>query len=181
MSIDDPAPLLTRNGTLALPDERPSYVLGQNVYAIVVTGADTAGVYAILDGYFPPNGESLPHCHAHEEMFFVIDGELDVFYNEARVVLGPFAGINISSWTPHMVKNLGKAPVRVLITASPAGLENHLLEIGKQVATRTSLPPTLSEMERENLIRLMLETSRRYNNRLLPEDMFDHLMADPTS
>ena len=181
MSTDDPAPSLTRNVALSLPDKRSSYALGQNVYAIVVTGADTAGMYAILDGFLPPNGGSLPHCHAHEEMFFVIDGELEVFYNESRVALGPFAGINIASWTPHMVKNLSESPVRVLITASPSGLEKHLLEIGKQVATRTSLLPTLSETERDNLIRLMLKTSRRYNNRLLPEDMFDYLMADPTS
>ena len=179
MSLDDPAPSLARNAIVSLPDGRSSYALGQNIYTLVVTGADTAGAYAIVDGFLPPDGGSPPHCHGHEEMFFVIDGELDVFYNEARMTLGPFAGINIPSWTPHMIRNLNVAPVRVLITVSPSGLDEYLREVGQHVGTRISSPPTLSEIERDNLSRLMLETSRRYNSRLLPDDMFDHLLTGP--
>ena len=180
-SSDDLTPSLARNAAISLLDGRPSYAVGHAIYTFVLTGADTAGAYASFDVFVPPGGRQPPQCHGYEKMLFVIKGELEVFFGQSRATLGPQAGINIPSWMPHMLRNVSKRPVRVLVTVSPAGLEGLFREIGQRVAARTSSPPTLSKDERERLDKLILASFRRHHARLLPEDMFDDLLNNSTS
>ena len=73
---DDP----NRRLTYARPDSDDSLehlgVVG-DTYTILVSGADTAGRYTLIDMHVPPGGGPPPHRHDFEEMFSILDGEIE--------------------------------------------------------------------------------------------------------
>lgn len=83
---DDP----TRALTFARPDTDKSLVhvaVVGDTYTIVVTGKDTGGQYTLIDMYVPPGGGPPPHRHDFEEMFTMLDGEVEfTFRGETMVV-----------------------------------------------------------------------------------------------
>ena len=175
----NPIPSPTHKPTLSLPADQPSYIVGKDNYTFVVTGADTNGRFAFFDGMIPPGGGPPPHCHGYEEMLFVVEGELTVFYEQSRTLLTKNTVLHIPGWAPHMLKNFSSAPVRIFCTTSPPGLEDQFAEIGTRVPHRNSPPPVLSPADQDRIAKLMPGSSERHNARLLPPNMFDHLLEQP--
>src|SRR6476620_3136555 len=57
------------------------------VYTILLSGADTAGLFALIDMRVPPGGGPPPRRHDFEEMFRVLEGELEfTFRGETSTV-----------------------------------------------------------------------------------------------
>jgi mannose-6-phosphate isomerase-like protein (cupin superfamily) len=56
-------------------------------YTILLTGKDTAGRYCLIDMHIPPGGGPPPHRQDFEESFFVIAGELEVIFRDAKSVV----------------------------------------------------------------------------------------------
>jgi len=72
---------LQRNLALARPNEDqklPHIGLAGDTYTILLTGKDTAGRYCLIDMLVPPGGGPPPHRHDFEEMFTILDGEIEV-------------------------------------------------------------------------------------------------------
>ena len=109
-------------------------------------------------------------------MLFVLEGELTVFCEEQRVLLGPNDVANVPGWAPHMLKNFSPAPVRVVCAAWPPGLEDQFVEVGARVPHRNSPPPPVDPAEADRIARAMPGSSERHNARILPPDLFDHLL-----
>lgn len=176
--MPDPSiPQSTHEPFLSMPKDQPSWAVGTNTYTFIVTGENTNGAFAFFDGTFPPGGHVGAHCHGYEEMLYVLEGELTVFCEEARHVLGANTALNIPSWAPHMLRNNGGKPARIVVTTAPAELEKQFEEIGKRVLGRTSPPPPMSEQERKDYPALMETSSERHLARLLPPDTFDSLLT----
>jgi mannose-6-phosphate isomerase-like protein (cupin superfamily) len=73
---DDPA----RTLTVGLPDtdaSLPHVAIAGDTYTIVVAGKDTAGRYTLIDMLVPPGGGPPPHRHDFEEMFTLLEGEIE--------------------------------------------------------------------------------------------------------
>ncbi|MGI8747094.1 MAG: cupin domain-containing protein [Deinococcus sp.] len=74
---------LTRQLTLARPDLDGSLshlaVVG-DTYTVLVTGDETAGRYTLIDMLIPPGGGPGPHRHDFEEMFTVLEGEIELTF-----------------------------------------------------------------------------------------------------
>jgi mannose-6-phosphate isomerase-like protein (cupin superfamily) len=76
---DDPH----RHLTVARPDQDeslPHIGLVGDTYTILVTGDDTAGKYTLIDMHIPPGGGPPPHRHDFEEMFTVLEGEVELSF-----------------------------------------------------------------------------------------------------
>ena len=74
---DDPR----RSLVLARPDEDrdlPHVAMVGDTYTILLKGEDTAGLYCLIDMHIPPGGGPPPHRHDFEEMFAVLEGEIEV-------------------------------------------------------------------------------------------------------
>ena len=74
---DDPQ----RHLTVARPDEDeglPHFGLVGDTYTVLVSGDDTAGKYTLIDMHVPPGGGPPPHRHDFEEMFTVLEGEVQL-------------------------------------------------------------------------------------------------------
>jgi quercetin dioxygenase-like cupin family protein len=108
---------------------------------ILVRGSDTAGRYMLIpDGGGPP-----PHRHDFEEMFHVLEGEIEVTLrgDTSTVTAGQTA--NVPANAPHCFHNASGGTVRLLCLASPAGLDEYFAEFGDPVGSRTSPAPELDE------------------------------------
>ena len=76
-----------RKLTMANPEDpnmRHVSVAG-GTYTILVTGEQTDGRYSLIDMLVPPGGGPPPYRHDFEEMFTILDGEIELnFRGEAQ-------------------------------------------------------------------------------------------------
>jgi mannose-6-phosphate isomerase-like protein (cupin superfamily) len=179
MSAQESLPPSTRPLAVSIPANRPNYVIGSDTYSFVLTGKETAGAYAFIDMLIPPGGGPIPHAHEFEEMFYVIEGEIEVFCRDARTTAVPGTAINIPSWAPHVFKNVSPVvPARMFCVVVKAGLEEQFAEIGTRVATRTTPPPPVDPAKKEEMMKKLPAIVARYHAKILPPDTFNHLMTE---
>ena len=139
---DDPGRTLTH----ASPDSDQSLphlgVVG-DTYTILVSGQDTAGRYTLIDMHVPPGGGPPPHRHDFEEMFTVLDGEIELTFRGETAVARAGDTVNVPANAPHVFRNAAQRPARLLCLCSPAGQEEFFAAVGVRVASRTEPPPAL--------------------------------------
>ncbi len=143
-----PIPPDDRRRTLALArpnDDQTLPHIGMvgDTYTILLTGADTAGRYCLIDMRVPPGGGPAPHRHDFEEMFTVLEGEIEATVRGARSVVRAGETVNIPANAPHQFTNKADQPARLLCMCAPSGQEEFFMAVGVPVATRTTPPPPL--------------------------------------
>ncbi len=74
--------------------------LACDTYTILLTGDDTAGRYCLIDMHVPAGGPPL-HRHDFEEMFSVLDGEIEATFRGAKSTVRSGETINIPANAPH--------------------------------------------------------------------------------
>src|SRR6266849_416346 len=144
---DDPQ----RNLALARPNEDqnlPHIGLAGDTYTILLTGEDTAGRYCLIDMLVPPGGGPPPHRHDFEEMFTVLEGDIEVTFRGAKSVVRAGETVNIPANAPHEFHNKTERPARLLCLCSPAGQEEFFRAVGVPVASRAAPPPKLDAAAR---------------------------------
>jgi quercetin dioxygenase-like cupin family protein len=163
---DDPA----RTLTVALPDtdvSLPHVAIAGDTYTIVVAGNETDGRYTLIDMLIPAGGGPPPHRHDFEEMFTLLEGEIEVTFRGEVTIARAGATINIPANAPHQFRNASDSPARLLCMCSPSGQEEFFLEVGDRVAERTSPPPTLTESEQTTRREHAMALAPRYRTELL--------------
>ena len=162
---DDP----NRKLTVAVPDTptvRHIAVVG-DTYSILVSGAETAGRYCLIDMIVPDGGGPPPHRHDFEKMFTLLEGELEfAFRGETRTVRAG-STVNVPANAPHAFRNASGAAEHMLCLAAPAGLEEFFLEVGDPLESRTSPPPKLDKAQMEERIEKIRALAPRYRTELL--------------
>ena len=138
-----------------------------DTYTILLNGADTGGRYCLIDMHVPPGGGPPPHRHDFEEMFSVLDGEIEVMFRGQTEMASAGATVNIPANAAHAFRNVSELPARLLCMCTPPGLDQFFLEIGDRVATRSAPPPVLSEEERGWRAAKVVALAARYRIELL--------------
>ncbi len=128
------------------PQMRHVSVAG-DTYTILISGAETAGRYCLIDMHVPAGGGPPPHRHDFEELFTLLEGELEFTFRGKTSTVRTGSTVNIPANAPHAFRNASGAAVRMLCMATPAGLEEFFLEIGDLVDSRTAPPPKLTPEE----------------------------------
>ena len=142
---------MTSGPTLRKPGEGRTIAVVGDVYRFLATGEDTNGRYAIWEAIVPPGGGPPPHVHSREEEgFYVLEGEITFTVNGERLVATAGTFANMPVGTPHSFKNESDKPVKMLLSVTPAGLEQMFFEVGVPLAggDTTALPPTKDEIDR---------------------------------
>jgi quercetin dioxygenase-like cupin family protein len=172
---DQPTPVppddLSRDLTIARPNEDqslPHIGLVGDTYTILVTGQDTAGKYTLIDMHVPPGGGPPPHRHDFEEMFRVLDGEVQATFRGKTITVRAGETINVPANAPHSFTNASGTPSRLLCLCAPAGQDEFFTLVGQQVATRTEAPPPLSPDEQAAFIEKTVRLAPRFNTDMLP-------------
>ena len=136
-------------------------------YTILVSGADTSGRYCLVDMLVPPGGGPPPHRHDFEEMFTILEGEIELTFRGKAHKAGAGATVNIPANAPHAFKNNSEKPARLLCMCTPAGQDEFFIEVGDVVDSRTSPPPNLSKAEQVERIQRAKALSAKYRTELL--------------
>jgi quercetin dioxygenase-like cupin family protein len=164
---DDPQ----RKLAVARPDEDASLThigLVGDTYTILLSGDDTAGRYTLIDMHVPPGGGPPPHRHDFEEMFTVLEGEVELTFRGEHMVARAGETVNVPANAPHAFTNASGQPVRLLCLCSPSGQEEFFLEVGVPVATRTEPPPPLDQAAQAAFIAKSQALAPKYRTELLP-------------
>jgi mannose-6-phosphate isomerase-like protein (cupin superfamily) len=115
-------------------------------------GAGQSAVWSAFEAEVTPGFDVGAHLHHNaEELFYILDGELDLLAFEpqartagdwqawqsasgARVMRGgPGSVMFVPAGCPHAFANPGTVPARMLFLVSPPGHELYLDEIGKAI------------------------------------------------
>ncbi|MGX6608295.1 cupin domain-containing protein [Micromonosporaceae bacterium Da 78-11] len=171
-----PADDLSRKLTVARPGDHklPHIGLVGDTYTILVTGADTDGKYTLIDMHVPPGGGPPPHRHDFEEMFTVLDGEVEVTFRGHTVVARAGETINVPANAPHSFTNATSTPSRLLCMCAPSGQEEFFTLVGQPVASRTEAPPRLQGDALSAFIAKSSELAPVYKTELLPPPAAGH-------
>jgi len=140
------------------PNSSPRFALAGDVYQVLVSGDQTGGRYAVVSGDVPPGGGPPEHVHSREnEGFYILEGELTFYAQGKSFTASPGSVVNLTPGIPHRFRNESNAPVRVLLTVSPAGWEKMVEELGTILQEgEVARPPTPAEIAR------LLEVAPRY-------------------
>jgi quercetin dioxygenase-like cupin family protein len=129
---------------------------GQRVQGAGMTlkvGADRSRSWSMFEAEVQPGFDVGAHRHREaEEVFYILDGELDLLAFEPRdgtsgdwrswqsqagatvVRGGPGSVMVVPPGCPHAFANPGSAPVRMLFLVAPPGHEYYLEELGALLA-----------------------------------------------
>ena len=144
--VDDPR----RQLTVANPDDPAlrHIAIAGGVYTILVSGAQTAGRYCLIEMLVPAGGGPPPHRHDFEEMFTLLEGELEFTFRGEKSTLRAGATVNIPANAPHFFFNASGAAARMLCMCTPAGQEEFFMAVGDPLASRSAPPPVLNKEEK---------------------------------
>lgn len=135
---------------LVLPPGAGRLVPGAGMTLKVGAGQSTA--WSAFEAEVTPGFDVGAHLHHNaEELFYILDGELDLLAFEPHVRTadgwrswqsasgtqvmrgGPGSAMFVPAGCPHAFANPGTAPARMLFLVSPPGHERYLEEIGKLI------------------------------------------------
>ena len=164
-----PADDLRRTATIVHADD-PGLThlgVGAGTYTILISGRDTGGRYSLIDMFVPAGGPP-PHRHDFEEMFYILEGELEITFRDETHRVGPGQAINIPANAPHVFRVASTTPARFLCLCLPAGQEEFFALVGEPLPGRTTppTPPTPDVLAERRSI--MLANAARFHSEFLP-------------
>jgi len=168
----DPLPPddLNRNLTIARPNtdqSLPHIAMVGDTYTVLMSGKDTAGMYCLFDMHVPPCGGPSPHRHDFEEMFSILEGEVEFHFRGEKLQLKAGETINIPANAPHFFRNESTSTVRLLCMCSPAGQEEFFMRVGVPVDGRTTQPPEPNDVQKKEFQSKAKALALQYRNELL--------------
>jgi quercetin dioxygenase-like cupin family protein len=108
----------------------PAYCGPGDRMTFLITGAETSGAFFMAEVSVAPGGGPPPHVHSREdESFYLQQGTLAVQVGDKslNVVAGDF--VHMPRGTAHSFKNLGNETAKLLMVATPAGIDNYFAEV----------------------------------------------------
>jgi quercetin dioxygenase-like cupin family protein len=162
---DDP----NRQLTVADPDGgelRRVSIVGNN-YTILVSGAQTAGRYCLIDMLVPDGGGPPPHRHDFEEMFTLLEGELEFTFRGKTQKVRADSTVNIPANAPHVFNNKSGKTVHMLCMCTPAAQEELFLAVGFPIESRRSSPPKPTKEEQVEKSKLLAALLPKYRTEMV--------------
>jgi quercetin dioxygenase-like cupin family protein len=158
-----------RSLTVASPEDRALRHLAVvgDTYTILIRGEDTNGRYALIDMLIPAGGGPPPHRHDFEEMFHVLEGEVEVTIRGQTSRASSGDTVNVPALAPHSFHNPTDHTIRLLCLVAPSGLEAYFAEFGDPVPGRTSPAPKLTDTEIHERIQKAAALAPRYRIEML--------------
>jgi len=136
-----------------------------DVYRNLISGAQTEGVFALIEAKVYPGGGPPPHIHRREdEGFYILEGEVVFHVGGERIVAGPGTYLQAPRDIPHAFKNEGTVPAKMLIHVAPAGFDQFIEELGTAVDSFDSPPVPVTQAE----VDLLLALTPKYGIEILP-------------
>ena len=103
--------------------------------------------YCLMASNFP-DGMVVPiHSHAERETFYVVEGEVQVLWEDRWITIGGGDVLDVPNGLKHSVRNISGAPASVLVMM-PMRLGRFLREIAKPTQGVEAGAPTPEDLQR---------------------------------
>jgi quercetin dioxygenase-like cupin family protein len=141
MSLPQPGTLAMRDGIhRAAEDAAVRWWFGC-LATIRLRGADTGGRFSLVEVLLPPGVPVPSHVHHDaDEMFLVVEGEVRYRVGTLACAALPGAAVVAPRGIPHEFVAVER-PARYLITYTPAGFEEFMMETSEPAPSLTLPPP----------------------------------------
>ena len=148
------------------PEVAQVFLVG-DTYSVLISGEQTNGRYCLIDMHVPDGGGPPPHRHDFEEMFTVLEGEIQFTFRGETVTAAAGSTVNIPANAPHFFRNVSGRDARLLCMCTPAGQDEYFLRIGDRLESRTARPPQLDDQQMQERKRMALELAAQYRTEML--------------
>ena len=128
------------------------WVLGQRL-DFLATGETTSGGYSLFHLFIPagPLGP-VPHTHRDaDEFFFVVEGEVEILFEDTWRPFGPGGFVHVPRGTLHTFRNVTAKAARMLSGFVPSGFERFFRDFGHQATLNDRIPLPVQEAEVQRL------------------------------
>lgn len=99
---------------------------------IRVAGSDTNGTYAVVEQQHPDRRGAPEHYHRFAtETLIVLEGEYVILVDGELRRLKTGESVTVAPGVPHAFANKSGGPGRLLIVASPGGIENYFVAMSE--------------------------------------------------
>ena len=123
------------------PGEGDSFWVLGDLYTFKVTGKQTNGAFTVMDQVIQPQSGPPPHIHHREdEAFYVLSGRFSFLCGDKQSIFEAGSFIYVPKGTLHTFKNIDAQQGRLLVTITPAGLEDFFYRIGTPAADLATPP-----------------------------------------
>lgn len=124
-----------KDGFVVAADEGQAFWFFNTLTINKVGAADTDGRLSIVDHRVPPGFAPPPHVHqASDEVFLVLDGDVDGFCGDQSWHAGPGSLVFLPCGTPHGFQVSQAGPGRLLVIVSPGGFDQFVAAAGEPAA-----------------------------------------------
>jgi mannose-6-phosphate isomerase-like protein (cupin superfamily) len=118
-----------------------------------VTAEQTGGAYSLFEVTVGPGRDDGPHVqHREDECFYVLEGRFGFVVEGEEVEAGPGSLVYVPKGTLHAFQNTGPSTGRMLVSQTPGGLYEGLIEeVGEPATDEATIPATDNLPEAERL------------------------------
>jgi quercetin dioxygenase-like cupin family protein len=118
----------------------------------LASSEDTHGAWSLVELTEKPGYKTRYHRHLYtDEAYYVLEGVLTAKIGDKTYTLPAGSYILIPHGTPHAQGNLGKVPVKVLLTMTPGGFEGSFRDRSTLIKTADPNDPNFVK-QREKLM-----------------------------
>lgn len=130
-------------------NEGPAYWFLGSLVIVKATSRQTGNAFGLLE-FLAPVGPGSPYHvhHGEEEVFYVLEGQLEFVSGERRISGGPGSYVFLPRDVPHGFRVTGSSPARFLILTTPGGFEEFVREVGEPAPSLVLPPPSPPDIER---------------------------------
>jgi mannose-6-phosphate isomerase-like protein (cupin superfamily) len=133
------------------PRRGPQWFLGTLCYPLL-SGAETAGAFALWEGVMPRGAAPPLHTHPQDETFYLLEGKLVVWAVEPAAAdderwlhtharrCEPGTAIFVPGRMPHTFR-VESDTARMLFLSTPAGIEDYVRDLSEPAAWPWLQPP----------------------------------------
>jgi mannose-6-phosphate isomerase-like protein (cupin superfamily) len=101
-------------------------------YRFLITSADTAGAFSLIEIVTLPQSGVPLHVHTREdETFFILEGQLEVQCGDSAVTVDKGFTAFLPRNIPHAYRNTTNTPTKYLVFITPGGFEKCLEEFAR--------------------------------------------------
>lgn len=135
------------------PRQGISYWVLGDLYTFKTTGRQTNGAFTVIEQIIQPESSPPPHTHHREdELFYILEGRFSFMCGDKSGVFETGSFLYVPKNTLHTFRNIDSRPGKLLVTISPAGLEEFFYAIGTpavDTATAPAFDPAVIETIRK--------------------------------
>jgi quercetin dioxygenase-like cupin family protein len=109
------------------------HLLGDSI-RVLASANETQDALTVVEVTAVPGGGPPMHTHRETEVFFCLEGEVQLTVDGVMRHLAPGQAATAFSGVPHTYRNVSAAPARFVVAITPGGMERFFADLSRATA-----------------------------------------------